>query len=291
MRGACEDHSRVVVPLRGLVSQSSDSSLNEKRLGCVWKSDSVHLGLSQAKIPEGVRVYAVGDVHGRADLLEQIFAGIDADLTARPADVTIEIFLGDYIDRGPASSGVLDHLIERRHSHPTFCLKGNHEAYMMEFLQDPAILDEWSRYGGLETLLSYGLTPSLNLDPDEKARLANALARALPDKHRHFLSSLRTTFTCGDFYFVHAGVRPGVPLEQQTEEDLLWIREDFLIHEEQFAKVIVHGHTPVPDSDIRPNRINIDTGAFATGRLTCLVLEGQNLAVIQTGQILDGSTS
>jgi serine/threonine protein phosphatase 1 len=248
----------------------------------VWKSDSLHPGLWQAGIPKGVRVYAIGDVHGRADLLKQIFAGIDADLISRPADVTLEIFLGDYIDRGPASSEVLDLLIGRRHSHPTFCLKGNHEAYMLEFLRDPTVLDEWSRCGGLETLLSYGLKPSLSLDPDERARLANAFKRALPEKHRHFLSSLRTTFTCGDFYFVHAGVRPGVPLKHQTEDDLLWIREDFLLHEEQFEKVIVHGHTPVTSSDIRPNRINIDTGAFATGRLTCLVLEGQTLAIIQT---------
>ena len=106
----------------------------------------------------------------------------------------------------------------------------------------------------------------------------NALKRALPEKHRHFLKASERTFTCGDFHFVHAGVRPGIPLGQQSEEDLLWIREDFLIHEEQFEKIIVHGHTPVMDPDIRPNRINIDTGAFATGHLTCLVLEGQTLA-------------
>ena len=242
----------------------------------------MHLELSQARIPDGVRVYAIGDVHGRADLLEQIFAGIDADLRSRPIGVTIEIFLGDYIDRGPASSKVLDRLIVRHHSRPTFCLKGNHESYILEFLKDPAILDEWSRYGGLETLLSYGLTPSLKVGPNERATLANALKRALPEKHRHFLSSLRRTFTCGDFFFTHAGVRPGIPLEQQSEEDLLWIREDFLLHEEKFEKVIVHGHTPVINLDIRPNRINIDTGAFATGRLTCLVLEGQTLAIIQT---------
>lgn len=227
-------------------------------------------------------MYAIGDVHGRADLLDQIFAGIDADLDSRPADVPIEILLGDYIDRGPASSKVLDRLIDRQHSHPTFCLKGNHEAYIMEFLKDPGIIDEWGRYGGLETLLSYGLTPSLTFDPDEKERLANALKRVLPEKHRYFFDNLRTAFACGDFYFAHAGVRPGIPLARQSEEDLLWIREDFLLHEEPFEKVIVHGHTPVINPDIRPNRINIDTGAFATGRLTCLVLEGQTLAVIQT---------
>ena len=239
-------------------------------------------GTSAGIIPEGVRVYAVGDVHGRADLLQQIFASIDADLKSRPIDLTIEIFLGDYIDRGPASSEVLDRLIDRHHSHPLFCLKGNHEAYMIEFLKDPTILDGWSRYGGLQTLLSYGLTPSLNIDSDERTRLAVALNHALPEKHRHFLESLRTEITYGDFFFVHAGVRPGIPLGQQSEEDLLWIREDFLIHEERFEKIIVHGHTPVIEPEIHPNRINIDTGAFATGHLTCLVLEGQTLGIIQT---------
>ena len=136
----------------------------------MWKLST--LGAIRARIPEGIRVYAVGDVHGRADLLEQIFASIDADLNSRPIDATIEVFLGDYIDRGPASSEVLDRLIDRRRSHQRFCLKGNHEAYMLEFLRGPTILDEWSRYGGLETLLSYGLKPSLNIDPDERARLA-----------------------------------------------------------------------------------------------------------------------
>jgi serine/threonine protein phosphatase 1 len=246
----------------------------------VWKSR--HLELSQARIPEGIRVYAVGDVHGRADLLEKMFGSIDADLNSRPAKATIEVFLGDYIDRGPASSKVLDRLIDRRRSHQTQCLKGNHEAYMLEFLKNPTIFDEWGRYGGLETLMSYGLTPSLNIDPDERARLASALERALPERHHSFLASLRTTFTCGDFYFVHAGVRPGIPLREQSKEDLLWIREDFLTYEEQFEKVIVHGHTPVAIPDIHPNRINIDTGAFATGHLTCLVLEGQTHDFIQT---------
>ena len=238
--------------------------------------------LSQARIPEGIRIYAVGDVHGRADLLEKIFASIDADLDSRPAGTTIEVFLGDYIDRGPASSKVLDCLIDRCRSHRALCLRGNHEDYMLEFLKDPTIFDEWGRYGGLETLMSYGLTPSLNIDPDERARLASALKRALPEGHHRFLASLRTTFTCGDFFFVHAGVRPGIPLKEQSKEDLLWIRGDFLTYEEQFEKVIIHGHTPVTIPDIHPNRINIDTGAFATGHLTCLVLEGQTYYFIRT---------
>ena len=246
----------------------------------MWKSR--HLELSQARIPEGIRVYAVGDVHGRADLLEKIFGSIDADLNSRPAEATIEVFLGDYIDRGPASRKVLDRLIDRRRSHQTLCLRGNHEAYMLEFLEDSTIFDEWSRYGGRETLMSYGLIPSLNINPDERVRLANAFKHALPEKHHRFLTGLRTTFTCGDFHFVHAGVRPGIPLREQSKEDLMWIREDFLTYEEQFEKIIVHGHTPVVNADIRPNRINIDTGAFATGHLTCLVLEGQTLDFIQT---------
>ena len=271
------------MPLRDLLSEGASSPGDgQKGLDARGNRTPRTWNHRRLRIPEGVRVYAVGDVHGRADLLEQVFAGIDADINSHPADVTIEIFLGDYIDRGPASSKVLDRLIDRSRFHRTVCLKGNHETYMLEFLKDPTILDEWGRYGGLETLLSYGLTPSLSVDPDERARLANALKRALPEKHLRFLESLRTTFSCGDFYFVHAGVRPGIPLKQQSKQDLLWICEDFLIHEEQFEKVIVHGHTPVINPDIRPNRINIDTGAFATGHLTCLVLEGRTLEIIQT---------
>ena len=128
--------------------------------------------------------------------------------------------------------------------------------------------------------MSYGLKPSIKPDREEQVELQQALRRAMPSNHRHFLSELKSSFACGDFFFAHAGVRPGVPLRQQREEDLLWIREDFLESEEDFGKFIVHGHTPVPRPEIRPNRINIDTGAFATGILTLLTISGDQMVAI-----------
>ena len=157
---------------------------------------------------------------------------------------------------------------------------GNHEAYLRDFLKKPDILSVWRRYGGLDTLLSYGLAPRSEDDAQEQRELAAELDRILPPEHREFLSSLKQYFICGDFFFVHAGVRPGICLTEQSERDLLLIREDFLLCEDPFGKVVVHGHTPVPQPDVRPNRINIDTGAYATGRLTCLVLEGDEIGFI-----------
>jgi serine/threonine protein phosphatase 1 len=233
-----------------------------------------------AQLPEGMRIYAIGDVHGRIDLLEQALARIDADLAAYPIARSIHVFLGDYIDRGPSSREVLDRLIARSRSHETIGLRGNHEAMIIEFCENPDVLEQWRRLGGLETLISYGLVPSLRNEPIERARLSAELERELPPEHRGFLLGLRSYFRCGDFLFVHAGIRPGVPMERQRDEDLLWIRDDFLTHEEDYDAVVIHGHSPVLQPDIRPNRINIDTGAYATGRLTCLVLEREELLFI-----------
>jgi serine/threonine protein phosphatase 1 len=232
------------------------------------------------RTPDGVRIYAVGDVHGRADLLVPLLAGIDADIATYPAHRTIEIFLGDYIDRGPQSREVLDILVSRSRNHHMVCLKGNHETYVPDFLRNPAALSQWRHFGGLETLVSYGVIPSINVSEDEQRELAVAFNHALPDSHRRFLAGLRTSFTCGDYFFAHAGVRPRIPLSEQHEGDLLWIREDFLLYEEGFGKIVIHGHTPVAEPDIRPNRINIDTGAYATGRLTCLMLDGEDMMFI-----------
>lgn len=231
-------------------------------------------------VPDGLRVYAIGDIHGRADLLDQLLSRIDADLKQRAVAKALQIFLGDYVDRGPDSARVLDRLIGRGKTHQTLCLKGNHELYLLEFLDNPAVLKVWGQYGGLTTLLSYGLRPTLNADLEEQTELAAALRRAMPKNHLQFLTELPLTYTCGDFFFVHAGIRPGAPLSRQREEDLLWIRDEFLCHEEPFEKVIVHGHTPVREPEVRKNRINIDTGAYATGRLTCLTLERDEIGFI-----------
>jgi serine/threonine protein phosphatase 1 len=246
----------------------------------VWDSLRRRIRTKAPKTPDGVRIYAIGDVHGRADLLAQVLASIDADIAAYPAARVVHVFLGDYIDRGQQSRQVLDMLVARARHHSMVYLKGNHETYVPDFLRDPAVLDQWRHFGGLETLVSYGVTPSINADEKEQRAIAEAFRRALPDGHRRFLSSLKTSFACGDYFFAHAGVRPGVPLSRQHEQDLLWIRDDFLLHEEGFGKIVIHGHTPVNEPDIRPNRINIDTGAYATGRLTCLVLEGEDMAFI-----------
>jgi serine/threonine protein phosphatase 1 len=232
------------------------------------------------RIPEGVRIYAVGDIHGRVDLLDQLLTRIDADLVANPGSIGIEVYLGDYIDRGPASREVVDRLVARNRTFRAIFLKGNHETYLTSFASNPPILEDWRLLGGIETLKSYGIVPPINASADAHVRVAATFDRALPAAHRRFLGNLKTSFTCGDFFFVHAGVRPGVPLAKQREEDLLWIRQDFLLCEDEFSKIIVHGHTPVSEPDIRPNRINIDTGAYATGRLTCLKLEDDRIGFI-----------
>ena len=232
------------------------------------------------RVPKGVRIYAIGDIHGRADLLERMLNRIDAHLASNSVPTSIRVFLGDYIDRGPASRSVLDHLLTSNRSSQSVFLKGNHEGFLIDFLGDPSVLEHWQRNGGLETLMSYGITPTINANSEMQAQLAATLDQAMPKSHHQFIGNLQSSFTCGDFFFVHAGVRPGIPLTEQREEDLLSIRQDFLLCEDSFSKIIVHGHTPVAQPDIRPNRINIDTGAFATGQLTCLILEDDQIAFL-----------
>jgi serine/threonine protein phosphatase 1 len=231
-------------------------------------------------LPNGVRIYAISDIHGRADLLQSLFTAIDADLDRSTPGRAIQVFLGDYVDRGPNSRAVLDLLIRRSQTHETVCLKGNHEAFFMEVLDEPTKLEDWRHYGGLLTLMSYGVTPTINPTAGQQVELIEALGQAVPAEHLDFLRRLETSFTCGDFFFVHAGVKPGIPLARQHEQDLLWIRDEFLNSEERFEKYIVHGHTPVNAPDIRPNRINIDTGAYATGNLTLLTIQGDSLMAL-----------
>ena len=245
-----------------------------------WKLLTSNVLKDRPRVPTGWRVYAVGDIHGRADLLSALFMRIDNDLRVRPTTDTVEVFLGDYIDRGPHSRQVIELLIARQRVHNLVLLKGNHEDFALRFLSNPTVLSDWKNIGGLNTLISYGITPGRRDDPRAQHELAGAFANSMPDGHRHFLQGLALSFTCGDFFFSHAGARPGIPLEQQSENDLLWVREDFLLHEEDFGKVIVHGHTPAREPEIRPNRINIDTGAYATGRLTCLVLQGDQVSFL-----------
>ncbi len=232
------------------------------------------------RIPSGLRLYVVGDIHGHSGALHDVLGRIDADIEAHQSARAVHVFLGDYVDRGPASREVMERLIARCRSHEVVMLKGNHETMFLDFFDDPSQLAHWRQYGGLQTLISYGVKPSLNPAPEEQRELAEAMAVIVPRAHRRFIAELPTSFACGDYYFVHAGIRPGVPLKKQNPEDLLWIREDFLLYEREHEKIVVHGHTPVREPDVRPNRINLDVGAYATGRLACMVLDGDSRTFI-----------
>lgn len=230
-----------------------------------------------SRVPEGVRIYAIGDIHGQIDLLELLLARIESHLAQNPIPGPLTVFLGDYIDRGPASRTVVDRLVEYGRLDRSIFLKGNHEAFLIDFLTEPLTLDEWKKYGGIETLVSYGLRPDREKILKHQADIAGDFDKILLPKHRDFFLGLKTSFVCGDYFFAHAGVRPGIALDAQQEADLLWIRDDFLKYERSYGKIIVHGHTPVSAPEIHSNRINIDTGAYATGVLTCLMLEADQL--------------
>ena len=232
-----------------------------------------------ASTPAGMRIYAVGDIHGRADLLLETIARIDEDLERRPIGHAIEVYLGDYIDRGPDSKSVIDLLSVRLVKSRAVCLRGNHEALMEDFLRDPANLGTWLKLGGMHTLASYGVIPR-GAKTEMKVDTHRRFWRSFPRTHELFLQCLRYSFCCGDFLFVHAGIRPGIPIKRQDLNDLLWIRHEFLNSAEDHGKLIVHGHTPVPHPDIKQNRINIDTGAWRSGTLTCVAIEGTSILIL-----------
>ncbi len=236
-------------------------------------------------VPEGARVYAIGDIHGRFDLLTRMLKKISDDIAmSGSSDVTL-VFLGDYIDRGPQSREVIERLVSLKGSlqERLVALKGNHEDAFLAFLDDPGHGPAWAEHGGRDTLLSYGVeAPRRRTDTAGWMQAREALLGAAPQTHVDFLRALQLSVTIGDYMFVHAGVRPGVPLDEQEERDLLWIRGEFLAHPKPFGKVIVHGHTPVDAPDISDRRIGIDTGAYATGLLTALRLEGETASLLQT---------
>jgi serine/threonine protein phosphatase 1 len=231
-------------------------------------------------LPDGVRIYAISDIHGCAHLLEQMLGVIDADVAHSRPRHAIEVYLGDYVDRGPDSRATLELLIRRSRRGNTVFLKGNHEAFLDAVFRDSTRMTDWFQVGGMQTLMSYGLSPSLHPDDEEQRELVREFAAALPPQHLDFLQRLRLTFTCGDFFFVHAGVRPGIALSEQQEDDLLWIREKFLRSQKNFGKYVVHGHTPVRSAEVLSNRANIDTGAYATGNLTLLSIQGSRLLAV-----------
>ena len=237
------------------------------------------------RAPEGERIYAIGDVHGRLDLMQMLAGAIADEQRSLPPLRPTLVFLGDYVDRGPDSRAVIDWLIED--PLPSFervLLRGNHEDWFEGFLTDTSVGPSWLYCGGVETLASYGVRAALGEDVPARLQALQAdLAAALPESHRAFLRALEFYRAIGGYLFVHAGVRPGVPLARQSVDDLLWIRDSFLHATADHGRVVVHGHTIVGEAEIRANRIGIDTGAFVTNVLTCLVLEADRYRLIQTG--------
>lgn len=226
-----------------------------------------------AALPQGQRAYAIGDIHGRADLLAPLIAAIDADDTARGQAATTIILLGDLIDRGPDSAGVIRLARDWQQRRNVRILMGNHEEMFLTALERTEAMRHFLRFGGREMLLSYPLDPMAytRAELDEVAGLARGV---IPAEDIAFIRSFEDRVRLGDYLFVHAGIRPGVALEEQSASDLRWIREDFLTHDESHGPIIVHGHTIFDCPQIRHNRIGIDTGAYRSGRLTALGLEG-----------------
>ena len=241
-------------------------------------------GGGAARVPDGERVYVVGDVHGRSDLLARIHHAIRADIHERPGPLKrTVVYLGDYVDRGPGSFQVLEMLIHTTIEgiKPVY-LKGNHEDMMLRFIGGENV-PGWLYNGGDATLASYGVTTTQMMpNPEMTMVLRRRLQDAMPAAHVTFLERLELMHGAGDYLFVHAGIRPGVPLDAQRPADLMWIREPFLVAKNTFDKCVVHGHTIRAVPEVCASRSGIDTGAFYSGRLTCLVLEGDRLGFLQT---------
>ncbi|MDA0653778.1 MAG: metallophosphoesterase [Proteobacteria bacterium] len=223
-------------------------------------------------------MYAFGDIHGRADLLGRLHTSVRDDASRAPEPRRIAIYLGDYLDRGENSRGVLDMLpAGPGPGFETVHLCGNHEDFLLRFLEDSGLAEIWLQNGAAATLQSYGIDAHL-----PQTEIRSRLAAALPESHVAFLKGLRRSASVGDYFFVHAGVRPGVALDRQDPRDLMWIRDEFLQSDEDFGKTIVYGHTPRDTVAFEDTRIGIDTMAWASGRLTCLVLAGREQRLLQT---------
>jgi serine/threonine protein phosphatase 1 len=242
--------------------------------------------------PRGWRAYVVGDIHGRLDLLDDLLGRIHDELDRRPARKTLLVFVGDLIDRGPESAQVIERLrtYRRRGVKPVFLL-GNHEEVLLRILGgDTSLIDSWLKFGGLQCLESYGVdAKTLRSRPAEE--ILEAIQRAVPKDHVEFLESFVDSCRFGDYLFVHAGIRPGVEIDQQRQSDLRWIREPFLFDETDHGFVVVHGHTIRPEVEILSNRIGIDTGAYRTGVLTALAIDGPETRLLDTRTVTEEAVS
>jgi serine/threonine protein phosphatase 1 len=249
------------------------------------KKKAVVAAPDNPRVPNGVIVWAIGDIHGRLDLLKPLIDGIMADAAASDADRKVVIFLGDYIDRGPESRGVIQYLaaLPKSAGIEWRFLKGNHEEAMLDFLDDPPTGPTWCEYGGDATLASYGLRlPQMKHKPEAWKHLADDLDHKVTPAELEFLQGLELSLSIGDYFFAHAGARPGVPLDQQSERDLMWIRNSFLDSEVEFEKVVVHGHTPTREVHVDRRRIGVDTRAYESGALSALSLHGSARSIVQS---------
>jgi serine/threonine protein phosphatase 1 len=233
-----------------------------------------------ARGPEGIRIYAIGDVHGRLDLLRKMHEAIAEDLSHHPHRDWRVIHLGDYVDRGPDSKGVADFLIAARKADSRMqAIAGNHDIGFLEFLARPSAEGLFAHNGGGETARSYGVAIDF-WTPGGLREGHAALLDAVPDSHFAFYRSLGRHLSFGDFFFCHAGIKPGIALGDQDPDDLIWIRWDFLNYSGLHPKVIVHGHTPEADVEVMANRVNVDTGAWKSGRLSALVIDGPEKQIL-----------
>jgi serine/threonine protein phosphatase 1 len=235
---------------------------------------------TSARTPDDIRLYAIGDIHGCLEDLRDVHADIAEDIRRNPVDDWRIIHLGDFIDRGPDNSGVLDFMIECSADPRVLSVRGNHDQYLLDFMANPQTgnFTNWINYGGQETLRDYQIDYTIHEDatPGERARLHADLVNRIPRAHLDFLRALPLTLSFGDYLFVHAGIRPGVAMEDQTARDLTFIRVPFLEWDEPLDHVVVHGHTPTSLIEIRRHRIGIDTSCVFGGLLSCIVLEGND---------------
>jgi len=251
-------------------------------------------GSPPPSIPAGERVFAIGDIHGRSDLLRKLITAIESEDQRRPPARTTIILLGDLVDRGPDSAGVLAMARAWQNQraatgHTLHILMGNHEDMLLESLDRIEVLREFVKHGGKETILSFGITEKAYTDATWE-ELQTLLRGAVGKEWREFLSSFAPMVRIGDYAFVHAGIRPGEPLETQRDADLRWIREPFLSSPADHGAIIVHGHTITDAPVLRPNRIGLDTGAFASGQLTALLIEGPHRWLLSTEETSDTVT-
>lgn len=241
--------------------------------------------LDALSVPAHSPTYAIGDVHGQIRQLRDAIAWIAGRATVQAAQGLAPkvVFLGDYVDRGEDSRAVLDCLIGLEAEFPSIqwkFLAGNHEAAMLGFLDNPVEHAPWIDFGGAETLLNYGIRPPLGTSARALQKARDQLADTLPDTHLRFLRQLGHSHQWGDYLFVHAGLRPGIPLERQSPEDMLWIRDEFIDTPHWYGKCVVHGHTIETQPGLYPWRIGIDTGAYCGGPLSCLALTGNHREIV-----------